>query len=58
MQCCTKCYGLANNSNKEASATLLFFLQPRYLIVLLCQFVSTCIVQTVCVFVLYGLHVS
>ena len=44
---CTKCSGFTNNSDKKVSVTLLFYLQPRYLIVLLCLFLSICIVQAV-----------
>ena len=56
MQCCTKCYGLVNNSVRKVSVTLWFYLQTR------CElFCCVCFYQSalcrLCVFVLYGLSV-
>ena len=54
MQCCTKCYGLVNNSVRKVFVTLLFYLQSRYEL-----FCCVCFYQSVlcrlCVFVFYAL---
>ena len=56
MQCCTKCYGLVNNSVSKVSVTLLFYLQTRHeLLWCVCFYQSALCRQ--CVFVLYGLSV-
>jgi len=54
IQCCTKCYGLVNNSVRKVSVTLLVYLQTRYEL-----FCCVCFYQSalcgLCVFVLYAL---
>jgi len=54
MQCCTKCYGLVNNSVTKVSVTLLFYIQTRYEL-----FCCVCFYQSalcrLCVFLLYAL---
>jgi len=55
MWCCTKRYGLANNSVKKLSVTLWFYLQRHYK-----TFCCVCLYQSAlcrqCVLVLYGLR--
>ena len=56
MQCCTKCYGLANSSVKKVSLALFFYLQHRYKTFCCVSFDQSALCRLY-VFVLYELRV-
>jgi len=55
MWCCTKCYGLVNNSVRKVSITLWFYLQTRYELFSCVCFYQSALCRCVC---LYSTHLA